>query len=350
MFFHRSALRRTAAVLCAAILSTSASAAETAGAEFCFSQADFGEEITGICVTAVPDRGAVLLGDRVIRSGDVLAVSQLSGLTFAPAQSEADEAVSMRYLPVRSSGVEKEAELVISIRGRRNDPPAAEDARVETYKNLPIEGLLSVSDPEGDAMTFTLTRSPRRGEVILRDDGSFLYTPKKNKVGTDSFAFTATDGAGQTSPEATITIDILKPADDRQYADTASADCRFEAEWLRNSGLFTGETVNGQFCFSPDEAVSRGQFLALVPKGFLPLCRREKYLCRHPDEAGDPLDDTARCRRCRLSGVWRKTWANAQRIPFADRSAPRPAPLPPPSKSGRNPPFASARPDRRPRE
>ena len=264
MFFHRSALRRTAAVLCAALLSTSASAAETAGAEFCFSQADFGEEITGICVTAVPDRGAVLLGDRVIRSGDVLAVSQLSQLTFAPALSEADDAVSMRYLPIRSSGVEKEAELVISIKGRRNDPPAAEDSRVETYKNLPIEGLLSVTDPEGDAMTFTLTRSPRRGEVILRDARSFLYTPKKNKVGTDSFTFTATDGAGQTSPEATITIDILKPADDRQYADTASADCRFEAEWLRNSGLFTGETVNGQFCFSPDETVSRGQFLAML--------------------------------------------------------------------------------------
>ena len=264
MFFHRSALRRTAAVLCAALLSTSASAAETAGAEFCFSQADFGESLTGICVTAVPDRGMIFLGDRVIRSGDVLAVSQLSQLTFAPAQSEADEAVSMRYLPIRSSGVEKEAELVISIKGRRNDPPAAEDSRVETYKNLPIEGLLSVTDPEGDAMTFTLTRSPRRGEVILRDDGSFLYTPKKNKVGTDSFTFTATDGAGQTSPEATITIDILKPADDRQYADTASADCRFEAEWLRNSGLFTGETVNGQFCFSPDETVSRGQFLAML--------------------------------------------------------------------------------------
>ena len=264
MFFHRSALRRTAAILCAAILSTTASAAETAGADFCFSRADFGEALTGICVTAVPPQGAILLGDRVIRSGDVLAVSQLSGLTFAPVQSEEDEAVSMRYLPIRSSGVEAEAELVISIKGRRNEPPAAEGSRVETYKNLPIEGLLSASDPEADAMTFTLTRSPKRGEVILRDDGSFLYTPKKNKVGTDSFAFTATDGAGQTSPEATVTIEILKPADDRQYADTASADCRFEAEWLRNSGLFTGESVNGQFCFSPDETVSRGQFLAML--------------------------------------------------------------------------------------
>ena len=100
--------------------------------------------------------------------------------------------------------------------------------------------------------------------MILREDGSFLYTPKKNKVGTDSFTYTATDTAGNISREATVTITILKPADDRQYADTASADCRFEAEWLRSTGLFTGETVNGQFCFSPDETVSRGQFLAML--------------------------------------------------------------------------------------
>ena len=265
MFFHRSALRRTAAALCAALLSTSASAAETAaGSVFCFSQSDFGAEITGICVTAVPDRGTVLLSDRVIRSGDVLAASQLSQLTFTSAEAEEDAAVSMRYLPIRSSGVEKEAELVISIKGRRNEPPRTQDTKLETYKNLPIEGLLPADDPEGAALTFTLTRSPRRGEVILRDDGSFLYTPKKNKVGTDSFAYTAADPAGNVSGEATVTITIRKPTDDRQYADTLSSDCRFEAEWLRSSGIFAGETVNGQLCFSPDEAVTRGQFLAML--------------------------------------------------------------------------------------
>ena len=113
-------------------------------------------------------------------------------------------------------------------------------------------------------MTFTLVRPPKRGEVILREDGSFLYTPKKNKVGTDSFTYTATDSAGNTSGEATVTVDILKPSDDRQYADTVSSDCRFEAEWLRNTGIFSGETVSGQFCFSPDESVTRGQFLAML--------------------------------------------------------------------------------------
>jgi hypothetical protein len=129
---------------------------------------------------------------------------------------------------------------------------------------MPNEGLLSVTDPEGEALTFTLTRQPRQGEVILRDDGSFLYIPKKNKVGTDSFAYTAADPAGNVSGEATVTITIRKPTDDRQYADTLSSDCRFEAEWLRSSGIFAGETVNGQLCFSPDEAVTRGQFLAML--------------------------------------------------------------------------------------
>ena len=260
MFFHRTPIRMTAAVLCGILLTATADAAEAR----CFTPADFGEELTGICVTAVPEEGTFLLGDRVVCGGDVLTVYQLSSLTFSPAESEEDAEAVMRYLPIDQSGVAPEAELVISIKGRRNEAPTAEDSRMETYKNLPNEGLLSVSDPEGEEMTFTLTRAPRRGEVILRSDGSFLYTPRKNKVGTDSFTFTATDTAGNVSREATVTIEILKPTDEKQYADTTSADCRFEAEWLRNTGIFTGETVNGQFCFSPDEPVTRGQFLAML--------------------------------------------------------------------------------------
>ena len=61
-----------------------------------------------------------------------------------------------------------------------------------------------------------------------------------------------------------MTIQILKPMDSRQYTDTAGTGCQFEAEWLRNAGLFEGEKVNGQDCFSPDKPVSRGQFLAMA--------------------------------------------------------------------------------------
>lgn len=280
MFSHRTPTRLTAALLCAAALVLPAQAHH-------FSPGDFGRSLTGICVTAVPDEGAVLLGDRVVRSGDVLTAEQLAMLTFSPVESEEDATAVLCYLPISNQGVGPEAELVISIKGRRNEAPVAENSKMETYKNLPNEGLLSVSDPEADALTFTLTRAPRRGEVILREDGSYLYTPKKNKVGTDSFAFTATDGAGNVSNEATVTIDILKPTDERQYADTAASSCRFEAEWLRSTGIFSGEEVNGQLCFSPDETVTRGQFLAMLMEVLdLPVDRNAQetgFLDESPD-------------------------------------------------------------------
>lgn len=265
MFSHRTSIRTAAALLCAAALALPASAAElTAGERYCFSPGDFGEELSGICVTAVPEDGALLLGDRVVRSGDVLTAAQLAQLTFSPPESESDSAASMQYLPIGTDGLAPEAELVLSIRGRKNESPTATDSTLETYKNLPNEGLLDAADPEGDELTFTLTRAPKRGEVILREDGSFLYTPKKNKVGTDSFTYTASDPAGNVSKEATVTIEIRKPTDETQYADTTSAPCRFEAEWLRHTGLFTGETVSGQLCFSPGEPVTRGQFLSML--------------------------------------------------------------------------------------
>ena len=240
--------------LCAVLLATSVSAAEHP-----LSPASFGEGLTGVWITAAPEGDALMLGNRVIRAGDVLTVAQLRSLTL-----RGEDDVSLRYLPIREDGVDAETELVFSLGGRKNEAPAAGDSMMETYRNLPNEGILDVSDPEGDALTFTLTRAPRRGEVILRDDGSFLYTPEKNKVGTDSFTFTVSDPAGNVSREATVTVKILKPADEKQYADTISSDCRFEAEWLRSTGVFAGETVNGQLCFSPDEPVSRGQFLAML--------------------------------------------------------------------------------------
>jgi len=168
------------------------------------------------------------------------------------------------YLPIYENRVAPAATMTISIRGKEDKAPVAQDSAVETYKNLPNQGKLNVSDPEGQALTFTLVRQPRRGQVQLNEDGTFLYTPKKNKVGVDSFTFTAADPAGNVSREATVTIQILKPSDSRQYTDTAGLSCRFAAEWMRNSGLFIGEQVGGEDCFFPEKPVSRGEFLTML--------------------------------------------------------------------------------------
>ena len=240
----------------------------TSGDVYCFSSGDFSENeedpVVGVCILELPESGAVLLGQRVVRPGDILTAEQLETLTFQPARTETDTAAQVSYLPIYENRVEPQAVLTFSIRGREDKAPVAEDFSLETYKNIPNEGALKVKDPEGQAMTYTLVRQPRRGTVEIREDGSFVYTPKKNKVGVDSFTFTATDPAGKVSREATVTVRILKPQEAAQYSDTVGLDCRFEAEWLRQTGIFTAEQMGTSQCFQPEKTVTRGQFLAMV--------------------------------------------------------------------------------------
>ena len=158
----------------------------------------------------------------------------------------------MTYLPIFPDHVAPVSAMTLAIRGKQNQAPVAEDSAMETYKNLPNEAMLKVKDPEGQPLTFTITRQPRRGEVTIREDGSFIYAPSKNKVGVDSFTYTATDPAGNVSREATVTVNIMKPTTQQQYADTADAACRFAAEWMKNTGIFISESIGGNSCFQPD--------------------------------------------------------------------------------------------------
>lgn len=230
---------------------------------YCFSQEDFSEgDLKGICITGLPDpaRGTVMLGTRVLRSGDILTAQQISQMTFVPTRTEEDQEAIVTFLPIYEDRVEKAAAMTISIRGKVDQAPVAEDQAMETYKNLANSAPLKAKDPEGKALTYTVTRQPKRGSVEIDQNGAFTYTPKKNKVGTDSFTYTVTDPQGNVSREATVTIRILKPGDSARYADTGL----FEAEWLKNTGLFVGEQVGGQLVFHGEKTVSRGEFLTMA--------------------------------------------------------------------------------------
>lgn len=238
-------------------------------AVYCFTAGDFsGEEetLTGICITGLPqsNTGTVMLGSRVLRAGDILTAGQLEQMTFQPLQTQQDQVAEVTYLPIFENRVESAAVMTLSIRGKEDKAPVAQDSAIETYKNLSNDGKLVASDPEEQPLTYTVVRQPRRGDVQLREDGSFTYTPKKNKVGVDSFTFTAADPAGNVSREATVTVQILKPTDAKQYRDTAGEDCRFTAEWLRSTGLFAGEQVGDEICFQPEKTVTRGEFLSML--------------------------------------------------------------------------------------
>ena len=156
------------AACCLAGFGAGVSAAEVdCDATYCFSGADFSQEeepLTGICVLSLPDveTGTVMLGTRVLRPGDILTADQIAQLTFNPLRTEEDRQASVTYLPIYEDHVAAYATMTISIFGKEDKAPVAEDFAMETYKNLANEGTLKVKDPEGQPLTYTITRQPRR--------------------------------------------------------------------------------------------------------------------------------------------------------------------------------------------
>lgn len=287
MFRTRIALVLAAVALMGCLIVPAAGAEVDCGSVYCFSAEDFSgtEEIAGICITDLPQEmaGTLALGSRILRPGDILTAEQVGKMTFTPVPGEEDRELQVGYLPIYENSVGPDTALTLSIRGREDKPPVAEDCAVETYKNLSVTGKLKVSDPEGQPMTFTVTRQPKRGTVELGADGSFTYTPKKNKVGVDSFVFTATDPAGKVSREATVTVTILKATDGTQYTDTKGLSCQFAAEWMKNTGIFVGERLDGNACFQPEKTVTRGEFTAMLVKT-LELPKEEVTLTGYTDD------------------------------------------------------------------
>ena len=276
-------LRGAAALLCVGCLAIGAAALETdCDSTYCFSAEVLSQEqpITGICIIGLPNpkTGTVMLGTRVIRVGDILTAAQVDQMTFSPLPTAQDQQAQVTYLPIYENRVAAATTAIITVRGKVDQAPVAEDFAVETYKNLPNQGTLKVTDPEGKTLTYSVMRQPKRGSVEIREDGTFLYTPKKNKVGVDSFTFTATDPAGNVSREATVTVNILKPEVKTQYTDTVGASYRFEAEWLKNTGMFVGEQVGGSQCFRGEKTVSKGDFLVMMVKSLgIPVDEKAEF-------------------------------------------------------------------------
>ncbi|MCR5577307.1 MAG: hypothetical protein K6F56_09890 [Oscillospiraceae bacterium] len=140
--------------------------------------------------------------------------------------------------------------------------PVAENLDLRTYRGVSVGGMLSAYDPDGDVVSYEITTSPVKGSVELKADGSFVYTPKK-KRGRDYFGYKAKDAQGNLSQEATVLIRIEKQRQPVVYEDMDGRAGAYAAAELCESGLFVGDRIGTGYCFHPDRAVTRGEFLSL---------------------------------------------------------------------------------------
>ena len=103
-----------------------------------------------------------------------------------------------------------------------NDTPVATDDNYSTDEDIPlnVDALAGVlandSDVDGDNLSVTVTEDVENGTLILNNDGSFDYTPNTNFNGVDSFAYTLSDGNGET--DTAIVNLTVNPVNDAPVA------------------------------------------------------------------------------------------------------------------------------------
>ncbi|HOT98979.1 MAG TPA: Ig-like domain-containing protein, partial [bacterium] len=94
-----------------------------------------------------------------------------------------------------------------------NERPVANDDVVETQVNVPIHANLLTNDfdPDGDPLIVTLApvKPPEHGNVLLSQDGAFVYTPATGFSGEDAFVYSVCDnGTPSLCDEATVFITV----------------------------------------------------------------------------------------------------------------------------------------------
>ncbi len=102
----------------------------------------------------------------------------------------------------------------IAVKTTNAVPVAADDSYVVApggsldTAQAQVSGVLANdSDPDGDQLTAQLHTDPSHGSLVLRADGSFVYTPNPLFDGTDSFTYLVNDGFFD-SDVATVTLHV----------------------------------------------------------------------------------------------------------------------------------------------
>jgi hypothetical protein len=100
-----------------------------------------------------------------------------------------------------------------------NDAPVATPVSATLAEDTSANIVLTGTDVEGDALTFTVASNPAHG-TLSGAAPDLVYTPAANYFGSDSFTFTASDGQATSGP-ATVAITVT-PVNDAPAAQAQS--------------------------------------------------------------------------------------------------------------------------------
>jgi|GEM_PF-3259346 len=169
-----------------------------------------------------------------------------------------------------------DGELTVTVQPTNTPPVAMADA-VSGDEDTVIQGnvLTNDSDADADPLTPTLVQGASQGTVVLRDDGSFDYTPDPDFNGVDTFSYQVSDGR-ETSDTVEVVVTV-QPVNDAPEAVADEAvgeqDAVISGQVLSNDSDVDGDSLtaaletqasngtvvvnpNGTFAYTPDAGFS----------------------------------------------------------------------------------------------
>jgi hypothetical protein len=91
-------------------------------------------------------------------------------------------------------------------------PPTVNNLSITTNEDTPTTFTMSGVDPEGAALTFSISTQPQNG-TVKASGAAGTYTPNENFNGADTFAYIASDGA-LSSTAGLVTVTVTAVDDD----------------------------------------------------------------------------------------------------------------------------------------
>lgn len=171
--------------------------------------------------------------------GVVVAVQPDGSFTYDPTASPLVQALksgesmtdTFEFSVTDSEGATDEATVSLEVEGRNDAPVAVDDggdSGFSTTQDTVLMGTTSVlendTDVEGESLRVETTpvSGPQSGSLVLREDGTFEYTPDPTFTGTDGFQYRVVDESGGTDV-GQVTIEVLPVNSSAPTAEDGSA-------------------------------------------------------------------------------------------------------------------------------
>jgi hypothetical protein len=140
-----------------------------------------------------PPAGQADLNDPALIVGATFA-DPVSGVRVTTLEAAGGRARVAVDLPLPTPGV--------------NHAPEAVDDSGSTAKGTAVEiaVLANDVDADGDSLSVTEAAQPAHGSVRVLPDGRLQYQPQRRFTGTETFAYTVTDGVDSATAIVTVTV------------------------------------------------------------------------------------------------------------------------------------------------